>query len=458
MKNITVYCFCIIVFLFIALFMACESQRHISFQELAYQTHFQIETSGVFTSEPIGVYMVDDGFYEMCNNLKYINKNGIYSLVDSSGLCSKKIKNDKVIVYAYAPYREGDKSGVENHQIEVYPDQRDSINYVESDFLYVKVNNKDLSADTIGLSFNNSLARLTINIKNSNLLKSDNVFFEIINIATSININLRTGTFFDPENIEAIKPFEKKKANSGFDHTLEAILVPQNIQKNTSVFKFRIDGKDYCYTTKYDVNLESAMQYICNITLDSRGLSVESEEFPRKRDSVLDNVGAVSERVYKIGDFYPIADDPLSAIGVVFSTVDNGAHGKILSLNEAVDLEWGPSVETGAKSKISGGGNKAIIERSTNSIAEYRALNWCLSKGKDWYLPAINELAIICKQKEILNRALSPLLRSNNLGNGVYVSSTEDSESKVLVLHFGNGQRFLQDKSLDFHVRAVCDF
>lgn len=433
--------------------MACESPKQVTLKELAYQTHFRSDIS-----DALGVYLVGENSTEASPNLKYENKDGVYSLLASSRMCHDKLNGNKISVYAYAPYREDALSELENHHIEVYSDQRDSLNYRKSDFQYARLENSDLSADIIDLAFNNKLARLTININKSDLSKSDKISFEITNVATSMSINLRTGELFEPKNIGSIKPFRQEKANAGFDYTLDAILVPQKILRDTPVFKFRIDGRDYSYRTRYGSSLKSSMHYICNIMIDNGVLSVESEEFPRIKGSALDNISVVSERVYKIGDYYPIADDPLSAIGVVFSTVDNGAHGKILSLNEAVGLEWGPLLSTGAKSKISGASNKAIIEQKANFIGQYQALSWCLDKGKDWYLPAINELAAICIQKEVLNIALSPLLRSNNLGNGVYVSSTEDSDSKVLVLHFGNGQRFLQDKNFDFYVRAVSDF
>lgn len=459
MKNITIYCSCIIVSLFVLLFMACESRKQVRLQELAARTHFQADFPDTFIFEPIGVYMVGENSSESCINLKYDNKDGVYSFVDFNELCTTKITTNKVNIYAYAPYRKDTNSDIQKHHITVFADQSDSINYIGSDFLYARVNNKDLvEAINVSLPFNHKFAKITINIKKSDLIESDNISFEITNVVTSVNMNLRTGRLSDLKDIGSIKPFQKKRANSGFDYTLEAIMIPQEIERNTPLFKFSIDGKNYSYSTRYSSSVGSSMQYICNIKVDNGTLSMESEEFPRVKGSSSDNIGAISERIYKIGDYYPIADDPLSAIGVVFSTVDNGAHGKILSLNEAVDLEWGPLLATGAKSKISGASNKVIIEKNTNNIVQYRALSWCLNKGKDWYLPAINELVTICKQKEALNRALAPLLRSNNLGNGVYVSSTEDSESKVLVLHFGNGQRFLQDKSLDFHVRAVCDF
>ncbi|MBF0577669.1 fimbrillin family protein [Dysgonomonas sp. GY617] len=460
MKNITIYYSCIAVFLLILLSAACESRKQMSLQQLASLAHFKADfPDEEGDSMPIGVYMESESSSTSCINLKYENKEGLYLLADSSEICHKDLENQNVSIYAYAPYRKDIKSSLTNHHIIVSSDQRDSANYIASDFLYANTNSKGTSSNEINLPFKTKFSKIVINIKTFGFLNSENIDFEITNVATSTNINLRTGVLFGSDDISNIKPIRKKKVPSGFNYTLEAILIPQTILGNTPIFKLRIGTKEYSYLTKYDVNVEVSMQYTCNIVVDNSGLHVEAEEYPRTKNCGADNMAAVSERIYKVGDYYPIPDDPLSAIGVVFSIIDNkGVHGKMVSLDEAIDLEWGPFFETGAKSRISGASNKVILSKKVSSLSQYKALSWCLNKGKGWYLPAINELFMIYKQKEILNHVLSTMLRSDNLGSGVYVSSTEYDESKALVLHFGNGERFPQDKSYNFHARAICDF
>lgn len=459
MKNITIYYYCIAAFLIVLLSAACESRKQMSLQQLASLAHFQADFPDEDYSMPIGIYMESENVSTSCINLKYENKEGSYRLVDSSEICHKNLENQNVSIYAYAPYRKDIKSSITNHHITVSSDQSDSANYVASDFLYANTNYKGTSSDVISLPFKTKFSKIVINIKTVGIQNSEDFDFEITNVATSTNINLCTGVLSGSDDISNIKPKRKKKVPAGFNYSVEAILIPQTILGNTSIFKFKIGAKEYSYLTKYDVNVDVNMQYTCNIVVDNSGLHVEAEEYPRTRNCGVDNVGAVSERIYKVGDYYPIPDDPLSAIGVVFSIIDNkGVHGKMVSLDEAIDLEWGPFFETGAKSRISGASNKISVNQKVRSLSQYKALSWCLNKGKDWYLPAINELSTIYKQKEILNKVLSPMLRSDNLGSGVYVSSTEYDVSKALVLHFGNGERFPQDKSYSFHVRAVRDF
>lgn len=402
--------------------------------------------------------MVNKDLSTLCINLKYENRKGLYTLVDTSKLSCEKIDNPVMNIYAYAPYVEDKQSTIENHRVEVHPDQSDLADYLGSDFLYAKVDDIALSDNAVNLSFENKLAKLIININKVDLLNGGDVDFEIINVATSTGVNLYTGVLSIPENIGSIKPFRNQKGNTGFNYRLEAILVPQKISANTLLFKLKLDGKEYCYTTKNDINFDSSMMYIYNITVDNNSLSVECEELSRARENISNSPDIIFERTYKIGDYYPIADDPLSAIGVVFYTTDDGTHGKIISLDEIIGLKWGPLMVTGTRSRILGTNNQIIIQRQAHSIAEYEAFNWCLSKGKDWYLPAINELVAIYKQKDILNKSLSPLLRSSNLGDEIYMSSTEYNTSDVLVFHFENGQCFHQNKRFSSRVRGVLAF
>lgn len=451
----------ITVFSVILLYISCERKKELSLHQLASDTHFKAEFSDMgyaLDSLPMGVYVVYNETSMFCSNFKYEYKEGLYSLTDSKEISNPDFENKNINIYAYTPYQNMENPSIEKHHVVVETNQQNQANYNASDFMYAWVEHKALG-EKIDLAFKVKFAKVVINIKNKALKESNNdIGVEIINVATSANINLKTGILSALGDIGTIKTMKQDVPNSDFNYTVQAIMIPQEIPANQTILNIEIEGHVYSYQTKHEIFIQPSTQYIYNVTIDEFGISVEFENFLRTRDGVADNLNPVSNHIYKVGDYYPMADDKMSAIGVVIEVFDNGSHGKIISLDEALDLSWGPSRLTGAKSKISGANNKEIIERQGGSVSEYEALNWCRSKGKGWYLPAINELVTIYKQKDVLNRSLSPLLRSNNLGDGVYVSSTENDDSNALVLYFGNGQRFQQDKSLTSHVRAVYDF
>lgn len=452
----------IAVFSVILLHISCDRKKELSVRQLISDTHFKVEFSDVgYALDPLipmGAYIMDDNSSIFCSNLKYQYKDSFYSLVDSSQINSLKYDSKGANIYAYFPYQDIENPNPEKHRVRVATDQQSLSNYQASDFMYAIAEHKTLS-QKIDLQLSGKFAKIIINIKKKGLKEStEDIGVELVDIATSADINLKTGALSNLSDVSTIKLMKRSIPNSDFDYTVQGIAIPQEIQADKTVLRIVIGGKVYSHATRYEVSIEPAMQYVYNVTIDDFGMSVESEGRDRDRKGTVENLNSVSTHTYEVGDYYPMADDKLSAIGIVFRTSDDGLHGKVLSLDEALDLNWGPLGDTGAKSKVSGANNKAILERQDLSISEYRALSWCLKKGKGWYLPAINELVTIYEQKEILNRSLSPLLRSNSLGDGVYLSSTENNSANALVLYFGNGQRFQQDKNMESHVRAICDF
>ncbi len=465
MKYFTTFCFTVTVFFVILLSSSCDEKKEVSLHQLISDTHFKVQLPEAdFTSDPLtsmGVYLVDYNSSEFSSNLRYKSQQGFYSLADSSGISVDKFDREakNVDIYAYVPYQKVENSTIEKHHVSVMLNQQDTASYQASDFMCATAERKAL-ATKIDLTFKPQLTKVVINVKKRGLkVVNNDVEVEFVDVATSANINLKTRILTNLGGICTVKPLKQDASDVDFDYTLQAILIPQKIAAGQTILQVQTGGKVYTHQAKYDLSLKPAMEYVYDIYIDDSEISVESESDPKKRgEGRTEGLASISAHTYKIGDYYPMADDALSAIGIVFAAYNNGAHGKILSLDEAIDLKWGPSVEMGAQSKISGSNNKDIIEHRNGSVSQYEAFNWCFSKGKNWYLPAINELVAIHQQKETINRALSPLLRSNYLGDGVYLSSTEGDESTALVLYFASGKRFQQSKSMGYHVRAVSDF
>ena len=116
---------------------------------------------------------------------------------------------------------------------------------------------------------------------------------------------------------------------------------------------------------------------------------------------------------YKIGDYYPDAINPATAIGVVcwldatdagYVASDGtnpavGLKGKIVSHDDLKAVAWGPAnLLIGGTSDIDGTANTTKIKAILGWQTDYPAFAWCDAKntqavdGINWYLPAVKEL------------------------------------------------------------------
>ena len=173
---------------------------------------------------------------------------------------------------------------------------------------------------------------------------------------------------------------------------------------------------------------------------------------------------------YKVGDYY---DDGVKQ-GVVFDVWDGGRHGKIVSLDQAKlswadDSDWSfcfnknsPIRKTvGCCNFNDGMANMIMIRQIVGWRDKYPAFVWCCSKGKDWYLPAINELELLLLNDSVLDAVNCAL---NKYGKSIcvskkycYWSSTEDERRYSYGIEPYSGW-ISGHKMNDYHVRAVATF
>lgn len=101
-------------------------------------------------------------------------------------------------------------------------------------------------------------------------------------------------------------------------------------------------------------------------------------------------------QIYTVGDIY----DKDGVKGIVAVVYDGGAHGLVMSLDEAC-LAWSTLPrkkvkKTGANNKHDGMANMKAIERhiAENNFSwdDFPAFKWCRDKGEGWFLPSVNEL------------------------------------------------------------------
>ena len=162
---------------------------------------------------------------------------------------------------------------------------------------------------------------------------------------------------------------------------------------------------------------------------------------------------------YTVGDYY---NDGMRE-GVVFEVSANGRHGKIVSMKKSAgELQWSSdSAEQkrliGADSEIDGAANMAKVMAISGWRDKYPAFKWCADLGEGWYLPSIEELLTIYKNKDSLNLNLTGKLCN-------YWSSTENNcqwitgEFCACHVSMGYGGTYRNSKRDLYYVRAVAVF
>lgn len=142
------------------------------------------------------------------------------------------------------------------------------------------------------------------------------------------------------------------------------------------------------------------------------------------------------------------------AFGVVYYT--DYTITKIVSVTET-STTWGLyGTSTNAKDDNDGMANMNTI-KSKGYYNDLPAFIWCGDYGKDWYLPARNELKMIYNNKSTINSALSAN-GFTTLGTGYYWSSTEFNDYHAYRLNFSSGDSYYSYKDYTYYVRAVLAF
>ena len=134
---------------------------------------------------------------------------------------------------------------------------------------------------------------------------------------------------------------------------------------------------------------------------------------------------------WAVGDYYEVG----SVKGVVVWVDESKEHGKIISLDEKVDIWATGGYNTGAKSEEDGKGNTDKVKDINAELSAFPAFKWCVAHGEGWYFPAIMEVYYFLNAKATVN----PTLEAHN-GTKIsdyYWSSTEGEEDEPAAL-YGN--------------------
>ncbi len=185
-------------------------------------------------------------------------------------------------------------------------------------------------------------------------------------------------------------------------------------------------------------------------------------EIQRSDKEVYVDIWPISMKMATVGDVVYIGN---TQIGIVF---DVGKETiKIVHFSEGKHLKWCTNSAFGYERYIGttdndGSRNMEIIRQACgdfNNDTLYPAFGYIRSLGKEWYMPAKDELNLIYKNKDIINNALKILSRKEgwvvDLYNDWYWSSSSYNTHNAWGQSFSDGHQYNYLKYDHDSVRAV---
>lgn len=165
---------------------------------------------------------------------------------------------------------------------------------------------------------------------------------------------------------------------------------------------------------------------------------------------------------WAVGDYYEVGN----VKGVVVWVDESKEHGKIISLDEKVDIWATGGYNTGAKSEEDGKGNTDKVKDINAELSAFPAFKWCVAHGEGWYFPAILEVYYFLNAKATVNSTLEAHNGTKINDRVCYWSSTEGEEDETAAL-FGylksdgtatSWSDFKENPEEDTLVRAMYQF
>jgi len=153
----------------------------------------------------------------------------------------------------------------------------------------------------------------------------------------------------------------------------------------------------------------------------------------------------ISDENHKIGDEY--------LDGVIFHIYigsDGKQHGLIVSKTETV-AQWQ------SKATLVNANKRNLGAYNTNLMTNSPAKDWVKNLGPDWYLPSLDELGALYKNKSEVNKTL----RAKGytlISSGFYWSSTEYDTYNANNIDFEDGNAYYYVKTKSYKVRGVKAF
>jgi hypothetical protein len=182
------------------------------------------------------------------------------------------------------------------------------------------------------------------------------------------------------------------------------------------------------------------------------------------QETVQNTTNANAEEVsyYEVGD--------VGFGGVIFYVDESGLHGLACTIaDQSKGAKWGNkdivikherlSEDFNTTNAIFGETGKNKNTRAAYAAKICRKLKTKMdgTKYKDWRLPTIDELAILYKNRELVNNT-AKVYGGEAFVNTYYWSGSEFDYTRAWVYYFDTGQKSSHYKNYRYHVRAVREF
>jgi hypothetical protein len=181
---------------------------------------------------------------------------------------------------------------------------------------------------------------------------------------------------------------------------------------------------------------------------------------------------------YKVGDLYPNKVAPVGFVVWVNekdttynATFQSSLDGKIMSIEQTEHMDATNALYTAydyiyCRDWDDGYKNLQTIltwisKNSGKSIDNFPAIKWCMKFGNGWYLPAVNEIGYLYKNKELLNKAIAAYSATAPVLFGYMRTSTEtvSDNSSGYSYNLETGEAEYDNKTLtDSRLRAFYHF
>ena len=216
--------------------------------------------------------------------------------------------------------------------------------------------------------------------------------------------------------------------NSKF--TMNEIVFAFNKKPKQSILPYIIDGSSLPLELEFTfagINWRNISDHPIDTVLVSDILKL------LESDVATTNLNATTIRSYKVGDYYNEGGKE----GIVFEVSADGRHGKIVSLDEAerpwcTKEQYDRGIVVGASSTTDGKANTDRVMARSDSEA-YPAFVWCRAMGRDWYLPAAEELKSLYNVIDRVDDALQR--RGKRIVNKYRHWSSSENKSVYYVNH-----------------------
>ncbi|MDR1985178.1 MAG: fimbrillin family protein, partial [Prevotellaceae bacterium] len=172
-------------------------------------------------------------------------------------------------------------------------------------------------------------------------------------------------------------------------------------------------------------------------------------------------ISVTASATFALGDYYPVANEPACAIGVVFQISNGGANGKIIALNESPTPLQYCSVDNyywNYWSVDDGSANQAAVP-DLNYFPAYKYCHDYAVRYTDWYLPSFNECTSIYSQLSVINGKIARIACAYIItGERYWTSSHVNNYSNGYCIDFSNESQIFTDLPLSRKVRAARNF